>query len=63
MIKKIRIQPLDGLGDLIQEITDSTGISTIVETVANKLNIKDCGCKKRKEKLNNLFPFNKKVEE
>jgi hypothetical protein len=38
-----------GLGDSIEKITTATGIKKIVD-VATKG--KDCGCNKRKEKLN-----------
>ena len=47
-----------GLGDTIEKITKATGIKNIVDKV-NKLRGKDCGCKKRKSKLNKLFPYKK----
>jgi hypothetical protein len=47
-----------GLGDTIAKITDATGIKKVVETVA-KVTDKDCGCNKRKDTLNRLFPYNK----
>jgi hypothetical protein len=47
-----------GLGDTIAKITDATGIKKVVETVA-KVTGKDCGCNKRKDTLNRLFPYNK----
>ena len=47
-----------GLGDTIESITEATGIKAIVETIANASNT-DCGCKKRKETLNRIFPYNK----
>ena len=37
-----------GLGDTIQKITEEKGV------------IKDCGCKKRKQKLNKMFPYKSK---
>ena len=40
-----------GLGDTIEKITAATGIKKVVETVS-KASGKDCGCKARKEKLN-----------
>ena len=39
----------DGLGDTIEWITTKTGIKKIVP--------KNCGCDKRKEKLNKLVPY------
>lgn len=41
-----------GLGDTIERITEATGIKKIVEAV-----VKDCGCAKRKEMLNQKFPY------
>ena len=44
-----------GVGDTVEKITKATGIKKAVEFVAGE----DCGCDKRKEKLNYLFPYNK----
>ncbi len=41
-----------GLGDTIARATKATGINALVKAVT-----KDCGCKKRQEKLNNMFPY------
>jgi len=46
-----------GLGDTIQKITESTGIKKVVEVI-EKVTKKPCGCQKRKEKLNEAFPYN-----
>jgi len=46
-----------GLGDSIEKITKATGIKKVVETVS-KVTGKDCGCNKRKNTLNRLFPYN-----
>lgn len=43
-----------GLGDTVEKITKATGIKKIVEIFVDG---KDCGCEKRKEKLNELFPY------
>lgn len=43
-----------GLGDTIEKITKATGIKKMVEIFVDG---KDCGCDKRKEKLNELFPY------
>jgi len=40
-----------GVGDVIETITEATGIKAIVKAVAGD----DCGCNERKEKLNKLF--------
>jgi hypothetical protein len=41
-----------GLGDTIEKITAATGIKKVVEKVSEATG-KECGCKKRQEKLNN----------
>jgi hypothetical protein len=46
-----------GLGDTIDKITTATGIKAAVEKISNAVG-KDCGCKERKDKLNQLFPYN-----
>ena len=46
-----------GLGDSIEKFTKTTGIKKIVDKVS-KTTGKDCGCDKRKETLNRLFPYN-----
>jgi|10_taG_2_1085330.scaffolds.fasta_scaffold201264_2 hypothetical protein len=43
-----------GLGDTIERFTKATGIKKMVDKVAGE---KDCGCNKRKNKLNNMFPY------
>mgnify|MGYP003627880705 FL=1 len=47
-----------GLGDTIEKITKATGIKKIVEGAARVVN-KDCGCNKRKDTLNKMFPYKK----
>jgi len=47
-----------GLGDSIEKFTKVTGIKKVVNSVT-KVTGKDCGCNKRKNTLNRLFPYNK----
>tara|TARA_R100000458_G_scaffold8654_1_gene6838 strand:- start:1739 stop:1903 length:165 start_codon:yes stop_codon:yes gene_type:complete len=47
-----------GLGDSIEKITKATGIKKVVKKVS-EITGKDCGCNKRKDTLNRLFPYNK----
>ena len=42
-----------GLGDTVEKITKATGIDKAVKFIAGE----DCGCDKRKDILNNLFPY------
>lgn len=43
-----------GLGDIVTEFTEVTGIKKVVEAITD-----DCGCAARAEKLNELFPNRK----
>lgn len=49
--KQVKIKTSKGLGDIVESITEATGIKKVVEVFANG---KDCGCDKRKEKLNDI---------
>jgi uncharacterized protein YidB (DUF937 family) len=53
--KKEMAKESKGLGDSIEKITRATGIKNLVEKITNG----DCGCNKRKEKLNKKFPYKK----
>lgn len=44
-----------GLGDVVESITEATGIKSVVKFLAGE----DCGCDKRKQKLNEIFPYKK----
>lgn len=46
-----------GLGDTIEKVTKATGIKAVVDTVS-KATGRDCGCSKRKDSLNRIFPYN-----
>ena len=43
-----------GLGDTVEAVLTTTGIKQLFEIFVDG---KDCGCDKRKEKLNELFPY------
>ena len=49
-----------GLGDSIRKFTEATGIHSLAQAGAKALGKKDCGCKKRKEALNKMFPYKNK---
>jgi hypothetical protein len=53
---KIIFHKSRGLGDTIEKITTVTGIKAVVDAVS-EVTKKDCGCNKRKDKLNKLFPY------
>tara|TARA_B100001063_G_C16560634_1_gene450767 strand:+ start:15 stop:236 length:222 start_codon:yes stop_codon:yes gene_type:complete len=47
-----------GLGDTVEKFTRATGIKKAVDVVSKAMG-KDCGCNKRKDKLNKAFPYKK----
>lgn len=57
MKNKINSEESKGLGDTIAKITHATGLDVVAEKVAHALGKEDCGCKRRQEKLNELFPY------
>ena len=61
MKKKTKIEESKGLGDTIAKITHATGLDVVAEKVAKAMGKEDCGCNRRREKLNELFPY--KTEE
>lgn len=44
-----------GLGDTVEQVFEATGIAKLAKWAMGE----DCGCDKRKEKLNQLFPYRK----
>lgn len=43
----------DLLGDKVERLMKRAGVARVVQAIEKKTG-KDCGCKKRKEKLNNI---------
>ena len=52
-----------GLGDTIAKITHLVKLDVVAEKVAHALGQEDCGCNRRREKLNEMFPYKKKEQE
>jgi len=48
-----------GLGDDIEKFTKATGIKSLSELAFKAVGFKDCGCNKRKDWLNQQFPYKK----
>lgn len=48
-----------GLGDVIENITEATGIKKAVKAIAGD----NCGCEERKQFLNKLFPIGPRVRQ
>lgn len=42
-----------GLGDTIEKITKATGIKAVVKKVTGG----NCGCDRRRDSLNRMFPY------
>jgi hypothetical protein len=55
-------QQSKGLGDTIANLTHAVGIDKVAESIANAMGKSDCGCKKRQQKLNQLFPYKSNQE-
>lgn len=53
------VEESKGLGDTIAKFTHATGLDVVAEKVVHALGQEDCGCKKRREILNDLVPYNK----
>ena len=56
----VRSYQMKGLGDVVNAVTTRTGIKSVVDKVSKATGV-DCGCDKRREKLNKLVPFNKEA--
>lgn len=52
---KAEIEASKGLGDTVEKVFKSTGVDKLAKFVLGE----DCGCDKRKEFLNKMFPYNK----
>lgn len=52
-------QESKGLGDTIAKITNAVGLDKVAESIAKTMGKEDCGCNKRKQKLNDMFPYNR----
>ncbi len=48
-------------GELVEVATEATGIKSVVDMLGEKTG-KDCGCSKRREKLDEWVPFGSKEE-
>jgi len=57
MTFKLSNQKSQGLGDTIENFTRITGIKSLVQMGTKAIGKKDCGCNKRKETLNKVFPY------
>ena len=49
-------RPTRGMGDVVEAVTTATGIKAGVQALA-KATGRECGCARRRDKLNELVPF------
>ena len=47
-----------GVGDIVEEVLEKTGVAKVAKFILGE----DCGCDKRKEKLNQIFRNDKKPD-
>jgi hypothetical protein len=52
-------QESKGLGDTIAKMTHAIGLDKVAENVVKAVGKEDCGCNKRRQKLNDMFPYNR----
>lgn len=46
-----------GFGDTVAKITHAVGLDKVAESVAKAVGAKGCGCGRRQEFLNKVFPY------
>ena len=56
-VEETENQESKGLGDTIAKITHAVGLDKVAESVAEAIGKEDCGCNKRRQKLNDIFPY------
>ena len=56
----VEAQEMKGAGDVVEKITELTGIKALVKLFTAEG--EDCGCDERKKKMNEAFKFRKKPE-
>jgi hypothetical protein len=52
-------QKSKGFGDTIAKITHATGLDKVADKVAKMAGKEDCGCGRRRQILNEIFPYTK----
>jgi len=53
---------MNGLGDVVEAFTTATGIKDAVDAVSRATG-KDCGCGKRRDRLNQAIPFRRRSDD
>lgn len=52
-----RLKSHKGVGDTVAAVTHATGLDKLSQAY-EALTGKDCGCNKRRDQLNKIFPYN-----
>jgi hypothetical protein len=60
--KKKNNKESEGFGDTIAYLTELLKIDKAVKAATKAMGIEDCGCDRRREKLNEIFPYKKDEE-
>lgn len=54
-----KIKKAKGLGDTIAQITHAVGLDIFADKIAKLFGKEDCGCDRRRKRLNKLVPYDK----
>ena len=52
-----------GFGDDFEKLAKALKMDKLAQKAANAMGKEDCGCQKRKETLNRIFPYQNKTEQ
>jgi hypothetical protein len=52
-------QKSEGLGDTVAKVTHALGIDKVADKVAKLAGKEDCGCNRRRKKLNEMVSYKK----
>jgi hypothetical protein len=61
-LKNQKKKQAEGFGDTIASLTELLKIDKLVKSVTEAMGIEDCGCERRKDALNEMFPYKKDEE-
>lgn len=54
---KRRMRKSQGFGDDVAKVAAMLGLDRAADKIAKAAGLKDCGCAKRQQTLNNIFPY------
>ena len=59
MTKRSKKVASEGFGDTVAKIANFIGIDVLAKKIACIFAKEDCGCERRRQKLNRFFPYSK----